>query len=183
MRAPSAGAAAALLAASAAAALLAPAAALLAPARAGAADGTKLGAAGGTKLGGGGSQTTLGGGGAQRAPGDCLLPGTWTGYSAESPVDETYLMAWATNASAPPGAFTVTMVDPPPGHWTYAFGQLSADNATVALYFPEKDAYIGGPATFHCQRFDFNNTSEWAKQREIKRVHTIFASHLDVGFT
>lgn len=111
---------------------------------------------------------------------DCSnLPGRWRGFSHFNPLAERYTFSWSNTT----GSFDVVNTNPSRGEWTHAVGQLSPDNSTATMYFPEPNVWLEGPVAYNCQYIAWNNTSEWAKDVPIDTVHLIFMSHLDVGFT
>ena len=109
------------------------------------------------------------------------MPGAWKGCEGGSCPD-TYAVTWR-GAGAP--AFWVNTTGATHELWTYAECSLGAGNATASCYFPERNVWLSGPATSNCRVLSWNNTSVFSKDinTTISRVHLLFASHLDVGFT
>ena len=108
------------------------------------------------------------------------MPGSWQGCEGGSCPD-TLVVGWR-GEGAP--AFWVNTTGATHELWTYAECSLGAGNATASCFFPERNVWLEGPATSNCRVLSWNNTSTFSKDAgAITRVHLIFASHLDVGFT
>lgn len=110
------------------------------------------------------------------------LPGNWSGCEGASCPDR-YVVAWAPERGA--GEFNVTLTSANED-WHRALCGLGDANTTAHCYFPDKSdgpAWLEGPATMGCRVLSWNNTSVFKKDNNITKVHLLFMSHLDVGFT
>jgi hypothetical protein len=110
------------------------------------------------------------------------MPGNWSGCQGSACPDR-YVVSWAPERGA--GAFTVTLTSANED-WRVALCALGAGNATASCFFPDKStgpAWLEGPATMGCRVLSWNNTSVFKKDNAVTKVHLLFMSHLDVGFT
>lgn len=109
------------------------------------------------------------------------LPGVWDGYyGGVAAASESYNLSWSTNST---GAFLIEHLLPNPDPWSYALGQMSPDNESALAAFPQVDVTLNGSVSYGCQIIYWNNTSTWIKRTNVTKVHLLFMSHLDVGFT
>lgn len=110
------------------------------------------------------------------------MPGAWQGCFGSNCVD-TLTVAWRPEGGA--GAFWVNTSGSTHEPWSYAECSLAPTNLSATCYFPEVKVWLGGPATYGCRVLDWNNTSTFKKDvsGDITKVHLLWASHLDVGFT
>ena len=119
---------------------------------------------------------------ARAAAYDCQkLPGNWSSYwSNGAPSGDHFDLAWAPERGA--GAFNITMLTTNE-RWHHASCALLDGNASASCYFPEVDTWLQGATTVGCLKIAWNNTSTFTKDQKLSRVHLLFMSHLDVGFT
>ena len=108
------------------------------------------------------------------------LPGAWSGYEGGALVDH-YVVDWRPEGGA--GAFWVNTTAATHEPWTYALCGLAPSNLSATCFFPQLNAWLAGPASFGCRSFAWNNTSTFTKDTNVTKVHLLFMSHLDVGFT
>ena len=109
------------------------------------------------------------------------MPGNWSSYWSDgAPSGDHFLVDWAPDRGN--GAFNITLVSNNE-KWHSASCSLLSGNSTASCYFPDVDVWLGGQTSFGCLKIDWNNTSTFMKDLELAKVHLLFMSHLDVGFT
>ena len=99
---------------------------------------------------------------------------------ARVPLYDEYYLAF--EAGAAPGAFSAVNVRPSaPGGWTLGKGQLSPDNATLAITF-DTGLTLRGNVSGDCTVLAFENGSQWKETSGVEVVHLLSMSHIDVGY-
>lgn len=107
------------------------------------------------------------------------MPGNWSGFDDGQAVDR-YAVDWAPERGI--GAFDVNLTSNNE-RWHVSLCHLGADNATASCFFPELNATIRGTSTYGCRNLLWDNGSTWRKDQKVSKVHLLWMSHLDVGFT
>jgi hypothetical protein len=109
------------------------------------------------------------------------MPGNWSSYwSNGDPSGDHFAVSWAPERGL--GAFNISLVSNNE-KWHSASCSLLNSNTTASCYFPDVDVWLGGETAFGCLKIEWNNTSTFMKDFKLEKVHLLFMSHLDVGFT
>jgi hypothetical protein len=109
------------------------------------------------------------------------MPGNWSSFWANGePSGDHFSVSWAPNRGV--SAFDIQLLtnnEP----WHSAQCSLLQGNTSASCYFPTVKVWLEGPTSVGCLKISWNNTSVFAKDMRLQKVHLLFMSHLDVGFT
>jgi hypothetical protein len=109
------------------------------------------------------------------------MPGNWSSFWVNGePSGDHFSVSWAPTRGV--SAFDIQLLtnnEP----WHSAQCSLLQGNTSASCYFPDVKVWLEGPTSVGCLKISWNNTSVFAKDMRLQKVHLLFMSHLDVGFT